>query len=188
MTRQVYFDRVLVCDDEFSLAELETVHNYMKETKYENGFIDGDPEPEKTKFKRYADSKIWLLENLEEDDLSPDQAFLKKLMSLNMIPILANHKIELQISGHVLEKGGGMAFHNDGIYSCAATIYLDSVKGGEFEARISNDNGVDFILSVSPRANRAIVIKAGIEHRVKEVKEGVRRSIQVFAKYSKEDE
>jgi hypothetical protein len=187
LTRQIYFDRVLVSDNEFSLAELETVHNYMKQTKYHEGVIKGHPEPEKTKFKLYSHSRVWLLKDLEKDDLLPDQAFLKKLMSLDMVPVLADHETELCINAHIVEKGGGMAFHNDSNYSCAATIYLDSVEGGEFEARISDDDGVDFILRVSPRATRVVVIKSDTEHRVRKVEDGVRRSIQVFVRYFKED-
>ncbi len=110
---------------------------------------------------------------------------LKNILSGDIIPTLPDHDIMYVMNAHEMTKGGGMAFHKDGVYSVAVSIYLNSVEGGEFEAQIPYSDGINFHLHISPKAARAVVVKANTMHRVRRVTSGVRRNIQIFIQYIK---
>lgn len=188
MSRRTFYDRLLVSDDEFELSEIESTYNYLKTLKSREGVIGNDLNSDETGFMLYSSNLRYYPEDLEQDNPKPDVLFLKTVMGMGLIPVLEDHTIEMFINAHEMVDGGGMTFHDDGAFSCAASIYLNSVEGGEFQAKFEAEDGIDFIVQVAPKAGRAVIVKAETEHRVARVIAGTRRNIQIFIKYIKRDQ
>lgn len=188
MSREVFYDKLLVSDSEFDLSELESTYKYLKGLTVNKGSIGGDISPDETAFMLYSSKLIYYMEDLEEENLAPDLVLLKKVMGMDLVPIPEKHTIDMRINAHEMTEGGGMSFHNDSNYSCAVSIYLNSVEGGEFQARFEGSNNINLIVEVSPQAGRAVVVKAETEHRVAKVTKGTRRNIQIFITYTRDEE
>jgi len=188
MNRQVFFDRLLVSNEEFDLPELENLYEYLKGLESWEGYIDGDPTPEETGFTSYSSNHMYALEDLQKDNLPLDALFLRKIMSMDLIPVPADHMVELVMNAHEMEEGGGMAFHQDGTYSVAVTIYLNSVEGGAFQAKFEQSEDINSIIEILPKAGRAVIVKCDTLHRVTKVTKGIRKSIQIFIRYSHRNE
>jgi hypothetical protein len=185
MARQTFFDSILVSDDEFDLARIEDVYAYLKTQKKKDGIIRGLTDDTETKFTAYTPEGLKNFSDIPEDGTDIAGLLLKEILSGDIVPILPDHDITYAMNAHEMTEGGGMAFHQDAIYSVAVSIYLNSVEGGEFEAQIPHSDGVNFHLHISPKAARAVVVKANTMHRVRKVTSGIRRNIQIFIKYTK---
>lgn len=104
------------------------------------------------------------------------------VLGQDLLPTLEGHEISGVARHHRLEKGGKMAWHEDHMYSIAVSVYLTSCVGGEIQ--ICKNCGTQSVL-VEPKPNRIIVMKCDSYHRVLEVLDGERESIQIFLKYIK---
>lgn len=104
------------------------------------------------------------------------------LLSSGLIPKLDSHDIKYCVRHHRMEKGGKMTWHCDGCYSIAATCYFSECVGGELE--VESPCGTHS-LSIKPMNNRVVVIKCDNRHRVAEVLDGKRDSLQIFYTFLK---
>lgn len=104
----------------------------------------------------------------------------KWLQDSGLIPILPDHDVKMASRHHRMHKAGKMAWHCDGDYSIAATLYLSQCEGGELQVLAPCETKSIF---VKPMPNRLVVLKCENRHRVVEVIEGQRDSIQIFFTY-----
>lgn len=189
MARQIFADRVLISDEELDLEFLQKTYAFIQSTAGdgEEGVVDNTP-PEDTKYRAWQSmrrtKRVYKGELRSED---PDDVLFHELMEKSFIPVLPDHNITYSIRAHEFEGGGKMTFHCDGGYSIAVTIYLTEVKGGELEIRLGKINGVWSNIVVETKPTRAVILKCDTQHRVLDVIEGVRKSIQIFITYEKQE-
>lgn len=183
--RQVYWDSVLVVDNELDeklmqdvYDELLEVHstlqkNDVEHIKYDAYIMDDFVDD----FHRHQTEEKNNYTKLQKE-------FLAHLKGLDVIPELENHDVSYHFRAHQMKKGGQMPLHQDVSYSLAVSIYLSGCLGGELEAhRFPQDCAVQEAIQVKPRRNRMAIMKCSTEHKVLEVKFGTRESIQLFVTY-----
>lgn len=167
--RTLYWDTVLVVDDGIPEELLEeTLHNRPSD------FVDGKVDDEPKSTTRYKSK--------QDIDASRLYNFIQEM---NIIPKLTNHKTVWHANYHVFNVKDNMGWHADSKYSIAVTLYLTNCVGGELQ--VLHDSGTQSIL-VSPTRNRLVVMKCDQAHRVLDVIEGQRDSIQIFITYVKNGE
>ena len=174
MNRHSYWDQVLVVDGEIPFEMLQEAKNQIVSSgAQEKGLIAGaNPQATKYYYVPDADNKsIFIVKHLE---------------SLGVIPKIEGYETRYQIRYHVMTPGGKMAWHTDSTYSIAVSIYLTDSVGGELQIHPKDDLSQSVILS--PKQGRVVIMKCDNLHRVLELQEGSRESIQVFITYFNEKE
>ncbi len=174
-------DIVLISDDEVDINVAEKFVSFIEKTaSFKDGVVRGTS-ANKTKYR------VGFLNNYTKNtEKSAEEVELfNHLLSLSLLPVLPGRDIEYITKVHQMKRGGKMAWHNDGDYSLAVTLYLSECVGGELEVVVgANEKGdIKNIVKVSPKKNRIVVLKGSNEHRVVGVKSGKRKSIQIFVKF-----
>ncbi len=179
--RRVIADKVLISDNEINY-DLDRFCSYLQDKRNsEVGLIFNTP-PEDTIYTTWqevSDEKR-LIEYQPDNLQSEEERFFDLLMKLNMIPVMDNHRVAFCIHVHEMLEGGKMAWHDDGKYSLAVSIYLTEPDGGALEVIVDSQDGVSSNLVIKAQKGRAVVVKGETPHRVLEVKKGPRKSLQVF--------
>lgn len=158
-----YWDSILICDNclpegiyQKALKVLSQKHE-MKEGEV------GGADPDDTRYLFTTDSDLGFV--------------AETLLDSGFIPQLNNHDVQIQVRHHIMEKGGKMAWHCDSGYSIAATAYFSHCDGGELQ--VESPCRTQSVL-IKPQPNRVVVIKCDNMHRVAEVFDGKRESVQIF--------
>lgn len=172
MTRTCYWDSVLVVDGEIP-DSLVTELLREKPDNLVEGEIPNSPVPEETIYKAGHD-----VGNSTEE-------LYAYLNNLGVIPTLDNHTVRYKANYHVFEKGGKLMWHSDTGYSIAVTAYLTDCVGGELQ--VLHKDGTQSVI-ISPQRNRVVILKCENNHRVLEVLDGQRESIQIFITYLNDGE
>ena len=172
MSRYSYWDQVLVVDGEIPLEILQDAKAQIISSGIKKeGKVRG-ANPDETKYDYVLDKDHKSL------------FVVKHLESLGVIPRLEGHKTSYGIRYHVMTPGGKMAWHTDVDYSLAVSIYLTDNTGGELQVHHKDD--LSQSVTLSPKQGRVVIMKCDNLHRVLELQEGTRESIQVFITYYKE--
>lgn len=147
---------------------------------------EGTVQGSKKNLTKYS---YWQVSVQSGEKLDIEERLFNHILSLGVVPVIPEHDINYSIRVHKMGKGGKMTWHYDGSYSIALSIYLSECSGGELEIELLGDNdyGLSKNLFVSPRKGRMVVMKCDTRHRVLRVKDGERRSIQIFITYLKKE-
>lgn len=172
MSRTSYWDSVLVVDNEMP-EDLLTELLINKPEDLEEGVINNSPYPEDTKYKtKYnvggAVDKLY-----------------EYLDNLGVIPKVEGCSVRRVANFHSLNKGGKMGWHCDTGYSIAVSTYLTGCEGGELQ--VLHTDATQSVI-IAPQRNRVVILKCENHHRVLEVLDGQRESIQIFITYLNDGE
>lgn len=167
MIVHTYWDQVSICENAIPDSILQLAETgFLQSTDFQTGDV---PNTNPT------DSDYKFLENMNDVPCE----FYDYLLDLGIIPELNNHVMSCSARFHRLEPNGKIAWHTDAMSSVAVTIYLNEVVGGELQIRHVNNEEI----LIRPQRGMVVVIKCGVPHRVLEVKEGIRNTIQLFISY-----
>jgi len=172
--RYIYWDKVLVVDDEFDENLLKKL-NKISQTKGFNksgGIEVGDVLD--TKNSNYS---------FKELDKDISKQVETEIDRLNVLPIDKEKRVLFRPRLHKLKKGGKLDRHNDGMYSLAISLYFNECEGGEL--KVENGDGQNIL--IEPKWNRLVMLKGENNHQVNTVHKGVRNSLQVFTQYNLND-
>jgi len=168
--RYIYWDKVLVVDDEFDENLLKKL-NKISQTKgfCKAGIKEGDNlnTTDSNYFCKPINEKT---RKLVEDEID----------GLNVLPIDKEKRVLFSPRLHKLKKGGNLHRHNDGIYSLAISLYFNECEGGEL--KVENGDGQNIL--IEPKRNRLVMLKGENEHQVNTVTKGTRNSLQIFVQYN----
>ena len=169
MSRYAYWDQVLVIDDEIPDEILNSARECVVNAgEIKEGKVLGT-NPQETKYNYILDrdqKSFFLISYLE---------------SLGVVPQLEGHTTKYGVRYHVMEPGGKMTWHTDKDYSIAISVYLTDNVGGELQVHRKDD--LSQSVMISPKRGRAVIMKCDNLHKVLEVQEGPRESIQIFITY-----
>ena len=180
--RRVVADKVLISDNEINY-DLDRFYDYLQAKRIgKQGIVHNSP-PEESVYTAWQETnpEDRLIEYQPDNLQSEEERFFDLLIKLSMIPILDDHRLIFCIHAYEMLEGGKMFWHDDGKYTLAMTVYLTTPEeGGELEVVIDALDGVSSNLIVDAIKGRAVVIKGKNAHRVREVKKGRRKSLQIF--------
>ena len=168
--RYIYWDKVLVVDDEFDENLLKKLHQISQTKGFcKAGIQEGDilNTTDSIYYYKVIDKKTL---KLVEDEID----------RLNLLPIDKEKRVLFTSRLHKLKKGGKLDRHNDGIYSLALSVYFNKCEGGEL--KVENGDGQNIL--IEPKWNRLVMLKGENQHQVNTVKKGIRNSLQVFTQYT----
>ena len=172
MSRTGYWDSVLVVDNEVP-EELITELLDSRPDDFEEGTITNSFFPNETRYKTRQHMEGTVDELYEHLD------------NLGVIPRVEGCSVKYVANFHSFDKEGKMAWHDDAGHSIAVTLYLTDCYGGELQ--VLHKDGTQSVI-VSPQRNRVVILKCESRHRVLEVLDGQRESIQIFITYLKDGE
>jgi len=166
MARFIYWDTALVVDDELSQNTLDAAKSLKPKNKdFKKGCIIGADE---------GDTNFMAKNKIDASDI------YAAINQLNIIPYIESEEVEWWANFHSMSVGGKMAWHNDSNNSLAVSMYLGTCSGGQLQ--VLSPCGTQSVM-ISPRENRIVVLKAETKHRVLEVEDGSRDSLQFFIRY-----
>lgn len=166
---RVYWDRICIADGCFDVNWFEELSDLIEKNNSSEIGIVNNTDPSETSYTAHVGN--W---NKYKD-------WFDYIVDLKLFPILPDHETHWFFRVHKMEVGGKMAEHCDGNFSLAVSIYLSECEGGELCIR-----GEDSIL-VSPKVGRMVVLKCDTLHSVLPVKQGIRKSIQLFVKFESKE-
>lgn len=169
MSRHSYWDQILVVDGEVPDELLDRARECLVNSgDWQEGKVGG-ADPQDTKYDFIYDQ-------------SQDARFLfEYLKFIGIVPKPEGHEEACGLRYHIMSPGGKMAWHEDGDYSIAISVYLSTPYGGELQALKRGDSSQSVLLQ--PKRGRVVVMKCDTMHRVLEVRDDVRESIQIFITY-----
>ena len=173
--RNIYWDKLMVVDDEFNTNLLEKLIILSNSVDYEKSGIRDENNELNTVDSNYVENII--------EDVEISKLVENEIDRLNILPIEKKLRNGFYPKFNKLEKGGNLARHQDYNYSFALTLYFNKCEGGEL--KVENGDGQNLL--IEPKKNRLVLLKGDNPHQVNTVTGGIRKSLQVFIGYNNEN-
>ena len=169
------WDLVLIVDD---LIELKVIDEYAK---YLDSLGEKSLAHIETSGVKFYDSGTGVFQSQVDYENSK---YSRLIINSGLVPILPNHEIKIKSRMHTMRVGSLMETHTDDGHSIAVTTYITGCVGGEL---IVKNKETGELAKIEPKRGRTVILKCDTPHKVLEVADGERKSLQTFITYCKED-